>query len=170
MKRHYDHSNSYKESISFQQLSYSFRSSVFYHHDGEHDSKQAVMVLERKLRVLHLAGNGKLTETLGSILSKVINHSSKTTPPNGTTHCENMGQIIFTPSHSSLPLLWIIHPSYFVLYKLLIQFWTRDQEPGNTEARSWPLITLKLQEIVKCSSILRPKGRIQIPMQGRKSL
>lgn len=38
-----------------------------YHHDGEHRSMQADVVLE--LRVLHLAGNRKITETLSNILS-----------------------------------------------------------------------------------------------------
>jgi hypothetical protein len=35
-------------------LAYSFRGSVHYHHDGKHGSIQADMVLEKKLRVMHL--------------------------------------------------------------------------------------------------------------------
>jgi hypothetical protein len=35
-------------------LAYSFRGFVHYHHGGKHDSIQADMRLEKKLRVLHL--------------------------------------------------------------------------------------------------------------------
>ena len=62
MKRHHDHSNSYKENLSFRWLNYSFR-----HHGREHGGMQAGMVQE--LRVLHLTGNRKSINKLGSILS-----------------------------------------------------------------------------------------------------
>ena len=45
--------------------SLSFRGSVYYYNYGEHCSVEADMVL----RVLHLAGNKKLTETAGGIPS-----------------------------------------------------------------------------------------------------
>ena len=50
-------------------LVYNFRGSVHYHQDGEHGGMQTDVVLEEQLRVLHLAVNRKLTETLGGILS-----------------------------------------------------------------------------------------------------
>lgn len=46
-----------KKTLSRGWLAYSFRDSVLYHHDGEHGSIQADMVLE--LRLLHLAGSRK---------------------------------------------------------------------------------------------------------------
>ena len=52
MKRHHDHSNSYKGKYLIG--AYSFRGLVHYYHGGKHDSVQADMVLEMKLRVLHL--------------------------------------------------------------------------------------------------------------------
>ena len=58
------------------------RGSVHYHHGREHGSVQADVVLE--LRVLHLAGNRKSTDSLGGILSignlKSCPHSD-TLPP-----------------------------------------------------------------------------------------
>ncbi|KAL6050108.1 hypothetical protein STEG23_036851, partial [Scotinomys teguina] len=41
-----------------------FRSSVHYHHGREHGNVQADMVLEKELRVLHLAGNRVLRKSL----------------------------------------------------------------------------------------------------------
>ena len=49
-------------------LAYSFRGSAQYHHEGEHGSMQADMVLEGQLEALHLAGNRQWSETLGGIL------------------------------------------------------------------------------------------------------
>lgn len=60
-------------------LTYNFRDSVHYHHDGEFGSVQADVVLE--LRVLHFAGSRKPSETLGGILST---GDLKTCPYNDT--------------------------------------------------------------------------------------
>jgi hypothetical protein len=55
VKRRHDQGNSYKG----QHLigAYSFRGSVHYHHSRKHGSLQADMLLEKKLRVLHLEPN-----------------------------------------------------------------------------------------------------------------
>ena len=45
VKRNHDHSNSYKENIELRELTYSFRGSVHYHHDGKHGRAQASLVL-----------------------------------------------------------------------------------------------------------------------------
>jgi hypothetical protein len=54
VKKHYDHSNYYKENI-YTRLAYRFRGLVHYCHGIEHGSTQADMVLEKELRLLHLA-------------------------------------------------------------------------------------------------------------------
>jgi hypothetical protein len=53
VKRHHNHSNSYKEKHLFG-LAYSFRDSVHYCHGKKHGGMQADMMLEKELRVLHL--------------------------------------------------------------------------------------------------------------------
>lgn len=50
VKRLHAHGNSYKEGISLRGLAYSFRGSVQYDHDGEHDSIQADVVVLLHLR------------------------------------------------------------------------------------------------------------------------
>ena len=55
VKRHYDHRKSYKEMFDCGGLL--FRGLEHYHHSGEHGGVQADVVLEKDLRVLHLAGN-----------------------------------------------------------------------------------------------------------------
>ena len=71
VKRHHDHGNSYKGKHLIEVVAYSFRGLIHYHrgggHGGELCSVQTDMVLE--LRLLHLEGNRKSTETPGSILS-----------------------------------------------------------------------------------------------------
>ena len=61
VKRHHDHGNSYEENNSLRRLTYSLKGSIYYHYDREHGSVQADVVLE--LRVLHLTGNRKLTDS-----------------------------------------------------------------------------------------------------------
>ena len=54
VKRHHDHSNSYKGERLKLGLAYSFRGLVHCHHGGEHGLMQPDMVLGKKLRVLRL--------------------------------------------------------------------------------------------------------------------
>jgi hypothetical protein len=53
MKRHHDHSNSYKGNHLIG-AGVQFQGSIHYQHDGEHGSRQADVILEKELRVLHL--------------------------------------------------------------------------------------------------------------------
>jgi hypothetical protein len=53
MKRHHDHSNSYKGKHLIG-ADLQLRSSVHYHHGGKCGSTQTDLVLEKELRVLHL--------------------------------------------------------------------------------------------------------------------
>ena len=86
-------------------------------HNREHGSVQADMLLEQWLRFLHLLGNRKSTETLGSILSignqptltvthflaQGHTHSNDVTLPNSVTPYEIMGQL---HSNSHMRLYW----------------------------------------------------------------
>ena len=47
-------------------LAYSFRGLVRYHHGGKHGSIQADLVLEKELRVLHLAAKAAAGDSTGS--------------------------------------------------------------------------------------------------------
>lgn len=51
-----------KKPFNWGWLPYSFRGSILYHHDRKHDGMQTDKVLE--LRMLHLVGNKKMTETV----------------------------------------------------------------------------------------------------------
>lgn len=63
IKRHHDHGNTYKEkTFSWGWLTYSFRGSVHYHHVRKHGD-----LLEKELKVLHLAGHRESTVTPGGI-------------------------------------------------------------------------------------------------------
>ena len=65
MKKHHDHSSSYKGHLTGAGLQ--FRGLVHYHHGRKHGSVQADMVLEKELRVLHLdrQAAGTKSEPLG---------------------------------------------------------------------------------------------------------
>jgi hypothetical protein len=65
MKRHHDQSNSYKE--KHLGMDYGFRGLVHYHHVRKHGELKADMILEKKLRVLHLdpGSRRRLCGTLG---------------------------------------------------------------------------------------------------------
>ena len=65
MKRHHDHSNSYKGKYLIEVQACSFRSLVHYHQGSEHGSLQADMVLEKELRV-----QGLDPQATGSELSR----------------------------------------------------------------------------------------------------
>jgi hypothetical protein len=54
VKRHHDHGNPYKEKTHLIGTGLQFRGLVHYLQDGNHDSMQADMVLEKELTVLHL--------------------------------------------------------------------------------------------------------------------
>lgn len=79
-------------------LIYSFRVSVHYYKDEEHGGMQANLVLE--LRMLHIVGNRKSTDSLGNIpsignlkahpaeidfLQQGHSHNNKATSPNSIT-------------------------------------------------------------------------------------
>jgi hypothetical protein len=69
VKSHHNCSNSY-EGEHFWGLAYSFRCLVHYYHIGKHGGMQTEMVLERKLRVLHLdpqAAGKKNIDPLGLV-------------------------------------------------------------------------------------------------------
>jgi hypothetical protein len=78
-------------------LTYSFRGSVHYHHDGKHSSVQADMVLEEP-RVLHLICMGawpyKIPQSLPPQCTMTCwpqqghSYSNKATPPNSATPYE----------------------------------------------------------------------------------
>ena len=67
VKRHHDQGNSSKGK-HLSGVAYSFRGLVYYH-GRTHRGMQTDMVLEKELRVLHLAGSRKWSATLGSILN-----------------------------------------------------------------------------------------------------
>jgi hypothetical protein len=53
VKRHHDHCNSYKGK-HFIGAGLQFRGLIHYHHDGKHGDTQAVMILEKELKVLYI--------------------------------------------------------------------------------------------------------------------
>ena len=66
MKRYHDHGNSYKKILSLE-LAYRARGLVHYYFGRKLGGMQAVMLLDKKLRVLHLDWQAPRRETLSLV-------------------------------------------------------------------------------------------------------
>lgn len=107
VKKHHNHINSYKKTYN-QCGSLSFRSLLQYHHDMEHASKKADMILVQGLRFQHLEGNRKLTE---KFIGYCPEHRKPQSPPLAETHLLQDGTPMLTKPYLlilTLPLrLWV---------------------------------------------------------------
>ena len=114
MKRHLEHSNSYKE-IHLLGAGLQFSGLVRYCYSGKHSCSQTNMVLERKLRVLHLdlqAAAGR-EEICARLVIQVLQghiYSNKATCPNSATpYFQVMDSM-------NLLKLFLFKPLYFTYY------------------------------------------------------
>jgi hypothetical protein len=82
-------------------LDYSFRGSVHYHHDRKHGSEQVDMVLEEKLRILHL----DLEASRRVLSSRQLGGGSQSPPPQRHTSSKKA-----TPTPTRLHLLTVLLP------------------------------------------------------------
>lgn len=87
VKKHLDHSNSYKRKISLGVV-WSFRGLVHYHYGREHGGKQENMVSEKKLSILyldlHAAGRERDTGPVCGFWNLKAHHSDTLFPASHT--------------------------------------------------------------------------------------